>query len=496
MDHDKALLIPAFGLLALVLIGLFTLLVLTTDSFNPFREMYLMPWVFATGLVIAAPSLYLYYKGKFNVFHPLVFAAWSYFFPAFFVGGLVLASGISEPYFLSFIDDQRYNLPLTLVYVMIGYAALAVGFFIPYGKSVGAKVGSWLPEWKWKSSDLLLPGLALFGFGLVNMIVAFVNGLLGFQKVDEINSYDGLIFLLSLFWLQASFLLWLCVFRVKRWNVNHYLVMSILISVSFVKAAFQGNRGSLFQIFILIAFAFVLSGRTIKIQHRVYAGVTITLALLIGMIYGTTFRSIKQTEAQVSMEQYAEYVGKTIDRVSEQDLSVTLERGFSAFAERIEAVSSLAVVVANYEKLKPYEESYGLDNNIYKDTVTFVIPRVMWADKPVASEPRKYGDLYFDYGENSFTITPMGDLLRNFGPIGVPIGMILLGFLLRILYSTFIEDQDFSYWRVVLFYMLLTSVSYESFYGSILPYMIKVGAVSILGILLIRLMVGSQRRII
>ncbi len=492
---DRTLLLPVFGLFSLVVIGLITMLTLVTDEFNPFREMYLLPWVFGTGIVIAAPSIYLYYKGRFNFFHPLVFAAWSYFFPAFFVGGLVLASGITEPYFLAFIDDQHYNLPLTLVYVMLGYAGLTFGFYLPFGGFLGSKLSGWLPVWKWDNFQLLIPGLILLTLGLLNTILAFVNGLLGFQKVEEIGSYDGIIFLLTLFWLEASFLLWLWVFRAERRNFNHYFVIGILLFTAIIKAAFQGNRGSLISIFMLIAFAFVLSGRKIQVHHRVYAGIIVTLAIVVGMIYGTTFRNIKQTESQVSMEEYTQYIFKTLDRVSEQDLGVTLENGFVALAERIEAVSSLAVVVANYETLKPYEESYGLDDNIYKDTVTFLIPRVVWAEKPVASEPRKYGELYFDYGENSFTITPMGDLLRNFGPVGVPLGMILLGFLVRVFYSALIENQDFSYWRISLFYMLLTSVSYESFYGSILPYLIKVGIVSVIGILIIRFFVGKTQRI-
>jgi hypothetical protein len=494
-SKDKSLLFPISGLFSLAVIGFLVLVILTSEELIPIQEMYLMPWVFGTGVVIALPSIYLYYKGRFDVFHPLVFAAWSYFFPAFVIGGLVLAGGFTEPYFLAFIDDQHYNLPLTLVYVMLGYAGLTLGFFLPIGRFFGSKVNGWLPVWKWDNYQLLIPGLILLTLGLVNTVFAFFLGLLGFQKVAEIGSYDGIIFLVTLFWMQASFLLWLCIFKTERLNVNQYVVIGILLVTSLLKAAFQGNRGSLFQIFILIAFAFGLSGRTIKFQHRIYAGIIIVLAIVVGMIYGTTFRNIKQTESQVSMDEYTEYIFKTLDRVSEQDLSVTLVNGFSALAERIEAVSSLGVVVANYEKLKPYEESYGLDNNIYKDSVTFFIPRVVWADKPVASEPRKYGDLYFNYGENSFTITPMGDLLRNFGPIGVPLGMILLGILVRLLYSTFVENQAFSYWRTVIYYMLLTSISYESFYGGILPYLIKVGIISVIGVLLIKFLIGKTQKV-
>ena len=64
-------------------------------------------------------------------------------------------------------------------------------------------------------------------------------------------------------------------------------------------------------------------------------------------------------------------------------------------------LSTLAVVVSNYEELAPYEELYGLSDNIWVDLTTFMIPRVIWPDKPVVADPRKYSDLYFDEEEAS-----------------------------------------------------------------------------------------------
>jgi ABC-type multidrug transport system permease subunit len=90
----------------------------------------------------------------------------------------------------------------------------------------------------------------------------------------------------------------------------------------------------------------------------------------------------------------------------------------------------------------------------------------------------------------------MGDLLRNFGPYGVPLGMILLGILIRFLYSSLVEGREFEYWRAVVYYMLLTSISYESFYGSILPYFIKVAVISVLGVLVLRFFIGKTRAIV
>jgi hypothetical protein len=162
--------------------------------------------------------------------------------------------------------------------------------------------------------------------------------------------------------------------------------------------------------------------------------------------------------------------------------------------ERIDSVSPLAVVVSNYEALAPYEEVWGINDNIYVDTVTFFIPRVAWPDKPVSIEPSKYGDLYFNFSENSFTITPMGDLLRNFGPFGVPIGMFVLGLIIRTLYASLVEDHGFSYWRVTLFYMMFSNISFEGTYGLIIPILFKIGIASFVGLVIVRFFAGSLKK--
>ena len=484
-SDNGSLLIPVLVFFAVVLLGGFLMLVLLDDRTNPFKDVYLLPWTLLLGIVIAIPNFYLIHQGRFHLFNPIVFAAWSYFVPAFFLGGLILASGLSQPFFLVFVEDERTNLPLTLIYVTLGYGGLAFGFLLPYGKKIGDKLSMTLPAWNWKPENVFLPGIVLLIIGVGNSIVAFGFGILGYQKVAEVGAYDGLIFLTTLFWMEASFLLWLSIFKVKKLNFNHKIIIGLLLATSLAKSIFQGNRGSLFGVFIMVTFAFVFSGRRIQTKHWALGSVLLPLVLIAGMIYGTTFRSVKQTEAKVSFEEYSEFVGNALDKLFDQDLTENLAQGISALTERIEGVSSLAVVVSNYEKLEPYEESYGLKNNIVNDSLYFFIPRPLWQNKPVGSEPRKYADLYFNYSENSYTVTPIGDLLRNFGPIGIPLGMMLLGFILRIIYASLVENKDYSIWRTTLYFMLLTGVSYEGFFGTIIPYLIKYGLITIIGLVFI-----------
>lgn len=494
-EKDTAIMFPLAVLGAIIGIGGLALIYLTDDSANPFKQMYLMPWVFLLGVVIAAPNLYLIYKKRFNLFHPLVFAAWSYFVPAFFLGGLILASGLSQPFYLVFVEDERYNLPLTLIYITLGYGGMTLGFFFPYGKNIGEKISNWLPVWNWQPEKILLPGAILLAIGLGNSIAAFASGILGYQKVDEVGQYDGLLFLSTLFWLEASFILWLCIFRTPKLQVQHYAVIGLLLLTTVVKAVFQGNRGSLISVFFMVACAFVFSVKRIEARHKIYGAGLFTLALVVGMIYGTTFRSIKTSESRIGLDEYVGNIGSTFDKISNQDATQVLGDGVAAITERFESVSSLAVIVSNYEKLEPYEESYGLRDNIWNDTITAFIPRPLWKDKPIGSDPRKFADLYFSFGENSFTVTPMGDLLRNFGPLGIPIGMFVLGFFLSVIYTSLVENQAFSFWRTTLFYVLLTSISYEGFYGTIMPQMVKYGLMAVIGLLFIRVFQIKKSRV-
>lgn len=460
-------------------------------------KFYLFPWCLATGAAAALPSIVYAYRGKFNPLNPIVYFAWTFFIPSCFLGGIFFALGISDAYFQSYIQDESYNLPLTFFYIIVGYLAMSLGYILPYGAIAGKRLASVLPKWELSDNSLLVPGYILLFLGIANTLLAFALGTFGFQRVQEYTEYDGLVYLLSLWWQLAAFLLWLYVFRQPRINPKVLVTIFFLVTTALGKAAFQGNRASLLPHLIMIGFAFILAGRRPALRHYVTGSALLIVAIFVGMVYGTTFRLVKQTEEQVSLGQYAEMVATTFSRLSEQDIGTTVSLGLTAFANRIDAVSSLAVVVSNYEALAPYEEQVGIANNIWVDTVTFFIPRIIWKDKPVAIEPAKYADLYFNFSENSFTMTPIGDLLRNFGPIGIPLGMLLLGLFFRVLYRALIEGQAFSFWRSAIFYMTFSITTFEGTYGLIVPNMFKVGIISLAGlifvVLLTRLRAGRPK---
>ena len=189
---------------------------------------------------------------------------------------------------------------------------------------------------------------------------------------------------------------------------------------------------------------------------------------------------------------YFGQVGATLDYLSTADPALIAEQSAGALAERIDNLSSLGVVVARYEKLAPFEASYGLENNIVNDFYTSLIPRFVWNEKPPTSDARAYSDLYFNYSENSFAISPFGDLLRNFGSVGVPIGMLFLGIYLRLIYSGLIETTRPAMWKKPAYFVLLTVVSYESFYAVIFPSVIRMLAVLAVSLVLVNVIVRTN----
>ncbi len=467
------MLLPILFLWGFGIIFLFGYFIFDEGITETFGEYYLIPWALLAGAIILSPGIYLFYKGKFDLFHPLVYGVWSYMFPAFIIGAFIITYGYTNSYVLLFVTEPEYNIPLALIYVIIGYLGLIVGFYLPFGKFFVNKMDKFVPTAKWNPDDIWLPGIALIFAGLAINIIGILQGVLGFQRIDEIGAFDSLVSFLTVFFILGYILLWLGIFQTKRRDGLFFIMLFFLLALIPFRLFMQGGRSSLGTSVIFIAFAFWYSGRRLKWQHSAIFGAIFIAAIFVGIIYGTTFRQIKGSEERINAGEYVEQVFETIDYISRKDTTIILEDGVRNLAERIENLSSLAVVVANYEKLEPYEESYGLKNNIYNDFVTSFIPRFIWSDKPPTSDPRAYSDLYFDYGESSFAMTPFGDLLRNFGVIGIPLGMLIFGFYFRIIYSYLIDTNEPRIWKKVAYYPLLTVVSYEAFYGIFFPTLIR-----------------------
>jgi hypothetical protein len=271
----------------------------------------------------------------------------------------------------------------------------------------------------------------------------------------------------------------------------------VVLAAQLVTAVFmmiiQGGRSSLLYFGVLAIAAFAIVKGNVKAKHwAVFAGVLL-ICLVAGFLYGTKFREMKGHADRVSVAEYGSIAVDSIGQLGTGNPVQEITDSSAMLAMRLEIVSALAVVVSNHEALANYEAAYGLDNNIWTYTWTAFIPRFIWKDKPIVADGYSYNELYFDHGGYGLSITVIGDLLRNFGPVGVPLGMILLGFGLRVFYSTLVEGVPFSIWKVSLFFIVITKINFDSFYGEILPLVIRVSAVIFVQFLVLRVVVKFLR---
>lgn len=474
------------GLMIFSFLAAISIAVLDSDLSRSSPYLFLLPWLALLCVVLLIPNIILYKKGQFSWANPLTFSTWSFFLPGFIVGGLALSLGWSHPYFIDFIQDPETSLPWTVLLVSLGFAGMSVGYFLPLGPAVGrlisAPIGKFLAE---KPSSLVVPGFTLLALGMLNSTLAILLGVYEYQ--DKPGLYEGIVLLSTMFWVEGTFLLWYVVFCQENAKRPLYVVIGLLTAIGLFGITFSGSRASLLSNLIVIVLAFILSGRSLKMKQMALVAFLFCIALVFGMVYGTSYRLVSIDNPNSGIYTYFDNVRETIDRIGSSDSTDVLAFGLGTLAERLDEVSSLAVVVSNYEQLAPYEEGYGLDDNIRKDLLTTFIPRFIWSDKPIASNVHMYGQLYFEYGDNSFAMTPIGDLLRNYGAIGVFLGMLFLGILLRCVHATLIENQMPSVLRATFYFMLLISVNYESFFGLIVANLVKIGVISVIGLLFVKI---------
>jgi len=467
-----------------VAVLILTVLIWVESESGFLGDYYLVPWALITGAVLLAPSAYFILKKQFDLFHPLIFGVWSYLFPAFVGGALLLTLGLSDPYFMYFIEDPEYNIPLSLIYVAIGYLGMVAGFWLPVGGFGARKLTAYLPTAKWAKEDVWLPGLLLILAGIGVNIFGFFQGVFGYQRLDEAGALDAILIYLAQTYYLGLVLLWLWVFGPRDKNPSKWIITVFLLAMIPVNMMFHGSKSGMLIGFILVGFAFYYSGRKIRPFHGAVFAVLLLLAVTGGIIYGSTFRNLKGSEARVGASDYIGQIYGTLEVISHKDPGEVLYDAGQMFAARVETLSSLAVVVSNYEKLAPFEEAYGLKDNIVNETIIVFIPRFLWPDKPVVADARAYSELYFDFGESSFALTLFGDLLRNFGPIGIPLGMMLPGIYFRLIYDTLIKTPQPRFWKKAAYFPLLTLVSFEAFYSTLLPGIIRTGGVVIISLVI------------
>jgi hypothetical protein len=323
-------------------------------------------------------------------------------------------------------------------------------------------------------------------------------------------------------------LLWFAIFSAPQLDRRYIAVGVTLLTVLPLFAALASSRGYLFSAWAIAALACFTTGERPTFKTVASLVVIGVLSLTLGVAFGSALRALKEqgviVEARTQTEQQAKGATETsrrntaaplsveeIARIAQRHISVgqqlelareaattaasggMMARTLRGVASRLNTLTQLTVVVANHKALAG-SLPRTLGSGIWIGIATALIPRAIWLNKPVIGDPENYGAYFFGFSTNSFAVTPFGDLLINFGPLAIVPGMFVLGVLMRVLYTALIEQSPGAAGRAAIYALLLSQLSMEGYYGTIVPWLLRTGFVALLGVLVTGILLGGLSR--
>jgi hypothetical protein len=410
---------------------------------------------------------------KFDIFQPLIFLGVFYFLPMFVLKPLAVMSLSYENQTLDLLSDQSYYVKLAMVTSILSLLSLSIGFYLPIGKRISSHLPR-LEGWHFTPNQIKLASLCVYAIGFVSTVYLFAKGRVGFTAAPEGSiTFLNILQHVSRFTAYGMFLsLWAYLgLNSKRTGALLIFVAAILGQTWWMFA--MGSRAQLFSIALII-----LGVRQYSLYPHVsykklcVAGSYVVLSLLVGIVIGTSFREEKLKTVGIGERINAKDVvtlnRDVLDKLSSLSILDIKEIGEQTIVRRMDSLDSLAVILNYSEGLKAAEEGIGISDNIVKNLLWGLVPRFMWPEKPTISDfAIKFGNLYrISSSEFNFqAVTVMGDLYRNFGMVGVIIGMLIMGIALRTIYGWLVERENPGVFCFFVYFFLLTSVNFEDQYS-------------------------------
>src|SRR5450830_1675767 len=456
----------------------------------------------AAGLISGALALltvsYLVYRwlslrvGFVDYFSPLLRACWFFFIPQFVVPiVLVLANQSTLLGSAGLLLSNPMRARTTAVWFAVaGLVFLCFGYLLPVGKPVTLNVLD-LP-----ARRLRLPAVVLMVLGVVGYVGSLCTGVAGYQLVQQVSSQGALFIGLTSAGDVGILLSFWCFLD----NHRDWPLLTVAALILLGRASLSGSRGALFNSLILLMGLYQYHHKGLPMRRLAIWAICGALVLAFGMSFGSFFRMEKVgTVGRASSLGGADTLH--ISAIALREMSKTPISGLTTFTrdrifERLDGLSSLGVIVSRHADLEMREIAVGINGNILKDLVASFVPRFLWPGKPVIGNSEVIGNLYFNTSGTSPATTYMGDLYRNFGLVGIFMGMALLGVSLRLLYRWLIEGQKLQPLRCALFLVVSMTANYESLYSQFFPGLIQrlVMSVVVIGIVWILTPPKSMRR--
>ncbi len=491
-----------------------------------------------TGFSTAVLATWLQRRGRLSPIHPLSVAALTTIYPAFVVGSSLVASGLVRPWYLDRVVEPTRSLAIAQVLVVFGFGAAVVG----------AGSVRLLPEFfhlptRWfdvRIDEEALTGFALYMIGMAAAVLGLLRGDYGYPAA-YVSGTGTLILTVVSLQATGAVMVWRSWARAP--TKRNKLLVLVLVALVPVQSALAASRATPVLAVAAAAFAVAQVRPVYSRNAVVFTTFAVAVALGTGVLFGTSLRAARSVQEQrgriaydppgpglllaqtrglersgaapatplttlgvpgsavevgsdgpTTTEPTASQVVARQARASGNALRTIADRGVAENAtflwrrltDRLDHIASVAVFVGQYQDLRSQEAAYGLDHSLLKTLLSAPIPRALWKGKPVVSDGGAMGLLYFGNGSNSFTSTPMVELLRNGGWPAVLIGMAILGLLLALGHRALGSESRSPVAQALYATIVLRVVNYEAGYGTIFADGLRVVVVTVVAALVVR----------
>lgn len=440
----------------------------TTDKSNMASADYAgLVLALLLGFMVLIPLFEIRRSGRLDLFQPLL---WLWVFQ---IGPLFVLKGIDLILFDVTNSSSGYgNVPefrtLALLGAFIGVSTLFIGYYVPLGKRLAKK----LPKVSVRpTTSIRTAVVALFLSWVANgaMFQLFNQGRYGYTaSIDEYPAALQILIRLTDWRFMGLFVIFWLWTKYRSRSIGLGLILLAALIPQIGIDLLGGGRGRLFAtvLFPLVAYVYAKAG---SLRFRsVAVGLLVAFGALIGgVIFFTEFRAVRNQFADLttslSVAETTDLFQETSSRLSSPDRDLLSEASNNVLT-RLTTLDVMSTIFARADSLRDVERQVGMDNNILKELTIGWIPRILWPDKPVTGDLGLWIYRVY-YGGTTLSwsaITSIGDLYRNFGWIGIVIGMFMVGVCFRMLYDWLILRNVFSWEMVLLYFLLLRTLSFEA----------------------------------
>jgi hypothetical protein len=408
-------------------------------------------------LCLAAYPLWRYLKRReFGIpFLPLLtlFYGILYGMPAFFD---LEPQGPGE----DFTDDSKIQ---ALRLATAGLVMLLLGFYLSPINKVRALLPQLSVAWSERKAILLAFGLGILGI-TVNIIIELARNI-PVEIAVVLNTCKALSLL-------AIAILFLLQMRSKLTSLEKSILWGGIIPLEILVDIGTGLLFPLFQVGIVLLLVYIVERKRLP-WKLIVLGMPVLLALLVAK---AEFRALtwdgNKSDIDVNPVEkgwlFIEIAQEFLTVGDPEQISFALEQ---AFFRRADALRVLAHIVEETPSNIPYWNGETYMHIFWKP-----IPRIIYPDKPLDHLGQAFGHRYSflapDDFESSTNFPFLVEMYANFGAVGVLLGMVMLGGLIRTLYFLMNHEAAGS-WGIVAFAFVASNLmniesNFSGVYGGLI----------------------------